>query len=583
MTPLPGAVPGLVGPDDEFGNESTRVMQNELVQSLADRTRDKEDLANAFSDPEPTRKASVEELKLAVQGSAIERTEPPKAEAKVEVAKEEAKPAVAAAEAKEEAKPAAAAAIVVEEKKAEAKAEAKPADKKEPVAQNAKHKKNKGQDEKRADGNSKNSEAKKADGDKKSGEHKQVKPADKKDDRAVTAAPTPLRMSEPPRKRSALPLYAGVAVVALVGGYTIFRNGAGGDDTPKPAQQQQQAAVAPAQPEGTKVAQADTAKPTEPLAAEAKGDRPQAAATPAETPNPGKPDKEPTAAAAVEKPAGLSVAITSDPAGASVTLDGKAVEGVTPTALAGLDAKKVYAVKLSLKGFHDWKVKLKPKAGDKIDAALVPNEKVVEVASTPAGADVMLDGKRVGKTPFTIHKLDLSKTHALELKRAGFVTQSRSISASDTFESKGDKDVLAVAMTLEAQPKSAAADKPVTATPVVAKQPRPASHRPAAVKKPVVEPAAEKPVEAAGDKPAATDKPVVAEKPVVADKPAAAEKPVADKPAADDKPAETTTDKPAGGDKAGIKVPSWMKQKQPEGGSGDKAAAAPPASDAPTP
>src|ERR1700759_1014293 len=31
MTPLPGAVPGLAGPEDEFGNESTRVMQNELV------------------------------------------------------------------------------------------------------------------------------------------------------------------------------------------------------------------------------------------------------------------------------------------------------------------------------------------------------------------------------------------------------------------------------------------------------------------------------------------------------------------------------------------------------------------------
>ena len=60
-------------PDDEFGNESTRVMQNELVQSLADRTRGQaEHAANAFSDPEPTRKASIEELKLAVQGSAIE-------------------------------------------------------------------------------------------------------------------------------------------------------------------------------------------------------------------------------------------------------------------------------------------------------------------------------------------------------------------------------------------------------------------------------------------------------------------------------------------------------------------------------
>ena len=159
-------------------------------------------------------------------------------------------------------------------------------------------------------------------------------------------------------------------------------------------------------------------------AAEAKGDKPAAPPTAAETPNPAKPAKEPTAVVA-EKPAGLAVAVTSDPAGATVTLDGKPVEGTTPTSLSGLDAKKVYDVKLAMKGFHDWKVKLKPKAGDKIDAALVPNEKVVEVASTPPGADVMLDGKRVGKTPFTIHKLDLTKAHALEVKRAGFVAQTR--------------------------------------------------------------------------------------------------------------------------------------------------------------
>ena len=36
---------------------------------------------------------------------------------------------------------------------------------------------------------------------------------------------------------------------------------------------------------------------------------------------------------------------------------------IMPT-LNGLDAKKVYDVKLSMKGFHDWKVKLKPKAGE---------------------------------------------------------------------------------------------------------------------------------------------------------------------------------------------------------------------------
>jgi len=556
QTPLPGAIPGLAGPEDEFGNESTRVMQNELVQSLADRTRGQEDAAaaaNAFSEPEPTRKASVEELKLAVQGTAVEKSgevetkkPEPKIEAKVEVAapveakkpeaKEEKKPEPVVEAKKPEAKPE----PVVEAKKPEAKDE-----KKEPVARDAKHKKNRPQDEKRAE--AKNGEAKKADDNK-------VKPADKKEDRpSATAAPYP-KSSEPARKGSAMPLYAGVALVALVGGYVVFRN-KGGEEDQKPAAEQQQAAQA----EQPKVAQNDTPKPTEtPAAAEAKGDKPAAMPTPAETPNPAKPDKEPTAVAA-EKPAGLSVAVASDPAGATVTLDGKPVEGNTPTTLSGIDAKKVYDLKLSLKGFHDWKVKLKPKTGDKIDAALVPNEKVVEVASTPPGADVMLDGKRVGKTPFTIHKLDLTKAHALEVKRAGFVTQSRSISATDMFESKGDKDVLALAMTLEAQPK-VVAEKTPAATPVVSK-PKPVARKQPAVKKPTEE----KPAEASTEKPAA-------------EKPAVAEKPAAEKPAAE-KPAEATpaAEKPAGG----IKVPSWMKQKPAESG-GDKASA-PAASDTPTP
>jgi uncharacterized protein (TIGR02266 family) len=584
-TPLPGAIPGLAAPDDEFGNESTRVMQNELVQSLADRTRGQaphEDAVNAFNDPEPTRKASVEELKLAVQGSAIDHDAPKKKEEpKVQVAaaeakkeepkkeepkKEEPKPAPVVVEAKkeepkkEEPKPAP---VVVEAKKEEPK-------KPEAVAKDAKHKgkgKNKNkQDEARVE--AKNGEAKKPD-DQKS-DDKSVKPAEKKDDKAAaaTAAPYPKTgASEPARRRSPLPLYAGVAVVALVGGYTMFRN-SGSDDQAKPAEAQQAAEQPKA--EAPKVAQNDSPKPTETPAAEAKSEKPTAEAAA----NPAQPEKEPAAAAA--KPAGLSVAVTSDPAGATVTLDGKPVEGTTPTALSGLDVKKVYDLKLAMKGFHDWKVKLKPKAGDKIDAALVPNEKVVEVATTPPGADVILDGKRIGKTPFTIHKFDLTKAHAIEVKRVGFVPQSRSISATDIFEPKGDKSVLAVAMTLEAQPKPAVAEKS-TATPVVAK-PRPVVHKQPAVKKPTEE----KPAEAATEKPAAAEKPAAtetaSEKPAAtSDKPAASEKPAASDKPASDKPA-ATSDKPGG-----IKVPSWMKQKQPAEGGDDKTTPPPPAADAPAP
>jgi hypothetical protein len=275
------------------------------------------------------------------------------------------------------------------------------------------------------------------------------------------------------------------------------------------------------------------------------------------------------------------VPLTSDPAGATVTVDGKPLDAVTPTTLEGLDPKKVYDVQVAMKGFHTWKIKLKPKAGEKVDAALVPNEKVVQVATTPSGAEVVLDGRRVGRTPFTIHKLDLSKSHALEVKRAGFVPQKREISAADQFESKGDKDVLAVAMTLEAAPKPAAAARPAVHKP---------AHKPAVAQKPTeaatpaekpAEVAAEKPEKPAMEKPAvekpAVEKPATAEKPVVekpaTEKPAtakpAAEKPATEKPATE-KPA---TEKPAG-EKAGIKVPSWMKSK-PAAGEGST----PPASE----
>jgi uncharacterized protein (TIGR02266 family) len=581
QTPLPGAMPGLTTPDDEFGNESTRVMQNELVKSLADKTRGQEDLGNAFAEPEPTRKASVEELKLAVQGSAVEKVS--EVAAKKPEAKVEAKPEAkidAKVEKKPEAKVEVAAEVKAEkveakpepkvEKKPEAKVEAKP----EPKIEEKKP---------------------------------EAKPDAEKTDqiRAATAAPYP-KADQPKaaaRKRSAAPLYAAVALVALVGGYTVFRNRTA-DEQQQQQQQQAQQAQQPAAPqpqavpsEPPKVAEAETPKPTEtptetPTAPEAKGDKPAAAPTPAEAPNPAKPENVPTAA--LEKPAGISVAIASDPAGATVTVDGKPVQGATPTTLAGLDAKKVYDVKVAMKGFHDWKVKLKPKSGDKIDAALVPNEKVVEVATTPSGADVVLDGKRVGKTPYTIHKLDLTKTHALEVKRAGFVPQTRSISATDAFESKGDKDVLAVAMTLEAAPRAEKPEKQEPAgRPSVAA--RPAGAKPATAKKP----ATKKPIEATSDKPAETgdkpavDKPAAAEKPAATEKPAAAEKPTTDKPTtdkpaaaekpaskpvvadrpSDDKPTGEKPDKPAGG----IKVPSWMKPKPAESGG----SAAPPASENP--
>src|SRR5262249_29985233 len=152
-----------------------------------------------------------------------------------------------------------------------------------------------------------------------------------------------------------------------------------------------------------------------------------------------------------EKPAGLDVAITSTPPGAAVTVDGKPVDGVTPTRLAGLEAKKSYEVAFSLKGYKAFKAKLAAAAGKGWSAKLVETDKFVEVTSIPDGADVLVDGKKVGKTGKSPVKAKLSasslaKGATLTVKRSGFVKGERKVSASDAFESRGDSEVLAVAV-----------------------------------------------------------------------------------------------------------------------------------------
>ena len=70
-----------------------------------------------------------------------------------------------------------------------------------------------------------------------------------------------------------------------------------------------------------------------------------------------------------------------------------------------------------------------------------------------------------------MRKLDVGKDHALELRHAGYVAQTHSISAGDAWEPKGaGRDVLALSMTLEAEapkarPVAAAVRHPVPGKP----------------------------------------------------------------------------------------------------------------------
>ena len=212
--------------------------------------------------------------------------------------------------------------------------------------------------------------------------------------------------------------------------------------------------------------------------------------------------------------------VTTEPAGAQIEIDGKQF-GPTPARIPGLVAGK--QLKITLAGYQEFKTKLKanPKEGEPLSFTLTAIERTVEITSNPKGVDVYLDGKKIGKTPFVIKKIDTKEKHEIELRKGGFANWTRTVSSADTFEVKKGKEVLSIDATLQAGGDAQKKGRPVK------KEAAPAPTT-AAVAKPADDKAA-KPAE---------EKPKAEEKPTVEEKPKAAEKP-------DDKPVEKAAEKPA--------------------------------------
>jgi uncharacterized protein (TIGR02266 family) len=68
-----------------------------------------------------------------------------------------------------------------------------------------------------------------------------------------------------------------------------------------------------------------------------------------------------------------------------------------------------------------------PPAAEKPAAAT----SVLKITSSPAGAEVLIDGNSVGITPFSSKEIDPGAPHAITLKKDGFETHERMIGASD--------------------------------------------------------------------------------------------------------------------------------------------------------
>lgn len=294
-------------------------------------------------------------------------------------------------------------------------------------------------------------------------------------------------------KPSGSPVGLIVGIVVLIGilgalGY-LFVTGGGKDRGSKP---------------GT------TAGSTEPGAGSASG--PGAATNPAGSSGaarPGMPEpaKPPEPANVPVKPAESTegTEVTTEPPGVRVDFAGKQY-GPTPTRVPGLTVGS--QVKLSLRGYQEAMIRLhnQPEEGKPLFFKLTAIERVVEVNSTPKGADVLLDGKKVGKTPFVLKKLDTAKVHQIEVRRAGFMPWTHNVSDTESFVVKNRKEVLTLNATLAPSeengkkgahpPKhdgtgAATPAQAPSAPPAPGEAPKPAEAAPAAAPAPAPEPVKE--------------------------------------------------------------------------------------------
>ena len=136
------------------------------------------------------------------------------------------------------------------------------------------------------------------------------------------------------------------------------------------------------------------------------------------------PSPEPSAA-----PVLGTLGVESEPAGASVSLNGEA-RGVTPLSLSDL-ALGEYEVKVEARGFLPFsqRVTLADAQPVQVRATLTraaPGQATLDVLSTPFGASVSIDGQPAGQTPLTGYKLKPG-AHRVELTRHGYEPFSQSV------------------------------------------------------------------------------------------------------------------------------------------------------------
>ncbi|HEY6971957.1 MAG TPA: serine/threonine-protein kinase [Candidatus Angelobacter sp.] len=120
--------------------------------------------------------------------------------------------------------------------------------------------------------------------------------------------------------------------------------------------------------------------------------------------------------------------VSSEPAGASITIEGKSLDSwKTPQTLGSL-APGVYQVTLSKAGYASETRSIEVTSGNRaaLDVKLSPTKATLNVGGTPTGARILIDGKETGKFTPAEFALDPA-THTVTLRKEGYFDSSTNL------------------------------------------------------------------------------------------------------------------------------------------------------------
>jgi hypothetical protein len=136
-------------------------------------------------------------------------------------------------------------------------------------------------------------------------------------------------------------------------------------------------------------------------------------------------------------PHGGALRISTNPAGASLILDGKPLADHAPTTITGL-ALGEHQVRAELKGYREASQAVSlEREGETVAISLaMAKEEAVAVAtlsvdSVPPGAEVLVDGKSVGRTPIAALERPAGRTVELEVSREGYHAKKQSVTLAE--------------------------------------------------------------------------------------------------------------------------------------------------------